>query len=158
MWRVPKARESRRPRGGCPSPLGEGSEEGTLPLLRKFFVVFDLEMAYFGGFWGAKFSFKNSVPNALAACWTSLGLGILVGPSWPEPVGCWTPTSGQLSNTTDEWEPWAVLGGCNHAGPAPRIARGAWAMASQLVSDFDPLASVRPHLEFHYTLPLWNSE
>lgn len=33
----------------------------------KIFGVFDLEVAYFDGFWGAKFNFKNNVLNALAA-------------------------------------------------------------------------------------------
>jgi hypothetical protein len=59
------------PRGGvleeCPSPVGEGSEERALPLPRKFLGIFILEMAYFSGSRGAKFSFKNSIPNALAA-------------------------------------------------------------------------------------------
>jgi hypothetical protein len=41
---------------------------------------------------------------------------------------------------------------------APRSARGAWALAAQILSDCDPLASVRPTLNFHFTLPLGNSE
>jgi len=39
--------------GGVPSPNGEGSGEGAVPLLRKFFDFFYLKMVSFGAFWVA---------------------------------------------------------------------------------------------------------
>jgi hypothetical protein len=49
------------------SAEGRDLEWGIAPP-HEIILVFDLEMAYFGEFLGAKFSFKNDVSHALAAC------------------------------------------------------------------------------------------
>ena len=45
---------------GVPLPSGEGSVEEEVPPPQKF-LFRDLEMAYFGEFWGAKFKVCNNI-------------------------------------------------------------------------------------------------
>jgi hypothetical protein len=67
LWRASKARESRRRGGGVSLPhFGRSLGRRQCPSPENFWS-FDIEMAYFGGFWGAEFSFKNGFPKALTA-------------------------------------------------------------------------------------------